>query len=65
MSSLGPSRHFVALQNLVAILPMTLSRTPSLLDLPPPTAGEQTAEVLAEFGVGKDAVEGLRAKGVV
>jgi formyl-CoA transferase len=31
--------------------PMTLSRTPSSLDLPPPTAGEQTEEILREFGV--------------
>ncbi|HET9903821.1 MAG TPA: CaiB/BaiF CoA-transferase family protein [Xanthobacteraceae bacterium] len=45
--------------------PMTLSRTPSSLDLPPPAAGEQTEEILAEFGVGKEEVEGLRAKGVV
>jgi formyl-CoA transferase len=45
--------------------PMTLSRTPSSLDLPPPGAGEQTAEILREFGVGTDEVEGLRGRGVV
>jgi formyl-CoA transferase len=45
--------------------PMTLSRTPSSLDLPPPAAGEQTEEILREFGVGKDEVEGLRGRGVV
>jgi len=45
--------------------PMTLSRTPSSLDLPPPTAGEQTEEILAEFGVSGDEAKGLRERGVV
>jgi formyl-CoA transferase len=45
--------------------PVTLSRTPSSLDLAPPGAGEQTAEILREFGVGTDEVEGLRGRGVV
>jgi formyl-CoA transferase len=45
--------------------PMTLSRTPSSLDLPPPNAGEQTEEILREFGLGKDEVEGLRKGRVV
>jgi formyl-CoA transferase len=45
--------------------PMTLSRTPSSLDIPPPTAGEQTEEILREFGVSAAEVEGLRGRGVV
>ena len=45
--------------------PMTLSRTPSSLDLPPPGVGEQTEEILAEFGVGKAEMEGLRRSGAV
>ena len=45
--------------------PMTLSRTPSSLDLPPPTAGEQTEEILAEFGVSGEEAKGLRERGVV
>jgi crotonobetainyl-CoA:carnitine CoA-transferase CaiB-like acyl-CoA transferase len=45
--------------------PMRLSRTPSSLDLPPPGAGEQTEEILREFGMGAEEVKGLREKGVV
>jgi formyl-CoA transferase len=45
--------------------PMTLSRTPSSLDLPPPAAGEQTEEILREFGVGVEEIRKLREKGTV
>ncbi|MCC7345890.1 MAG: CoA transferase, partial [Variibacter sp.] len=45
--------------------PVTLSRTPSSMAAYPPAAGEQTEEVLREFGFAEDEVKGLRTKGVV
>ena len=36
--------------------PVTLSRTPSSMAARPPEFGEQTEEVLAEFGFGKDEI---------
>ena len=40
--------------------PITLSRTPSRMAVRPPEFGEQTEEVLAEFGFGKDKIAELR-----
>src|SRR5215213_3280318 len=45
--------------------PVTLSRTPSTMAARPPEFGEQTEEVLAEFGFGKDEVAELRQRKVV
>lgn len=45
--------------------PFTLSRTPSRMAARPPEFGEQTEEVLAEFGFGKDEVAELRQHKVV
>jgi formyl-CoA transferase len=45
--------------------PFTLSRTPSKMAARPPEFGEQTDEVLAEFGFTKDEIAGLREKKVV
>jgi formyl-CoA transferase len=45
--------------------PFTLSRTPSKMVARPPEFGEQTEEVLAEFGFNKDEIAGLRQKKIV
>ena len=45
--------------------PVTLSRTPSRMVARPPDFGEQTEEVLAEFGFAADEVADLKARKVV
>ena len=45
--------------------PVTLSRTPSKMAARPPEFGEQTDEVLAEFGFAADEIAGLRQAKVV
>ena len=45
--------------------PFTLSRTPSRMAARPPEFGEQTNEVLAEFGFGADEIAALRQAKVV
>ena len=45
--------------------PVTLSRTPSTMAARPPEFGEQTEEVLAEFGFGADEIAALRHSKVV
>ena len=45
--------------------PMTLSRTPSKMAARPPEFGEQTEELLAEFGFGTDEIADLRQRKVV
>jgi formyl-CoA transferase len=45
--------------------PVTLSRTPSRMVARPPEFGEQTDEVLKEFGFGADEIAGLRNAKVV
>jgi crotonobetainyl-CoA:carnitine CoA-transferase CaiB-like acyl-CoA transferase len=45
--------------------PMKLSRTPSKMAAPPPEFGEQTDEVLAEFGFSEGEIEKLRKAKVV
>jgi len=45
--------------------PVTLSRTPSRMAARPPEFGEQTEEVLAEFGFGADEIADLRQRKVV
>jgi formyl-CoA transferase len=45
--------------------PVTLSRTPSRMVARPPEFGEQTDEVLAEFGFAKDEIAELRQRKVV
>ena len=45
--------------------PVTLSRTPSRLAARPPEFGEQTAEVLAEFGFSEGEIAELRQAKVV
>jgi formyl-CoA transferase len=45
--------------------PVRLSRTPSEIATPPPEAGEQTEEVLSEFGFGADEIESLRRSNVI
>ncbi|MCA1375228.1 MULTISPECIES: CaiB/BaiF CoA-transferase family protein [unclassified Bradyrhizobium] len=45
--------------------PVTLSRTPSRMVARPPEFGEQTDEVLKEFGFGADEIAGLRDAKVV
>jgi formyl-CoA transferase len=45
--------------------PVTLSRTPSRMAARPPEFGEQTSEVLAEFGFANDEIADLRQRKVV
>jgi crotonobetainyl-CoA:carnitine CoA-transferase CaiB-like acyl-CoA transferase len=45
--------------------PFTLSRTPNKMAVRPPEFGEQTDEVLAEFGFTKDEVSSLRQNKIV
>jgi crotonobetainyl-CoA:carnitine CoA-transferase CaiB-like acyl-CoA transferase len=45
--------------------PFTLSRTPSKMSARPPEFGEQTNEVLAEFGFSADEIAGLKQNKVV
>jgi formyl-CoA transferase len=45
--------------------PVTLSRTPSKMVARPPDFGEQTEELLAEFGFGADEIAELRQRKVV
>jgi crotonobetainyl-CoA:carnitine CoA-transferase CaiB-like acyl-CoA transferase len=45
--------------------PVTPSRTPSKMAARPPGFGEQTEEVLAEFGFSANEIEGLRQAKVV
>jgi crotonobetainyl-CoA:carnitine CoA-transferase CaiB-like acyl-CoA transferase len=45
--------------------PVALSRTPSKMAARPPEFGEQTDEVLAEFGFSANEIEGLRQAKVV
>ena len=45
--------------------PFTLSRTPSRMVARPPEFGEQTEEVLAEFGFSADEIAELRKRKVV
>jgi crotonobetainyl-CoA:carnitine CoA-transferase CaiB-like acyl-CoA transferase len=45
--------------------PVTLSRTPSTMAAPPPEFGEQTDEVLEEFGFSADEIASLRQAKVV
>src|SRR4029078_7469928 len=56
----GENRHIQLLGQ-----PVTLSRTPSKMAARPPEFGEQTDEVLAEFGFGKDEIAELRRRKVV
>jgi crotonobetainyl-CoA:carnitine CoA-transferase CaiB-like acyl-CoA transferase len=44
---------------------MTLSRTPSKMAARPPEFGEQTEEVLSEFGFGPEGIVALRQAKVV
>jgi crotonobetainyl-CoA:carnitine CoA-transferase CaiB-like acyl-CoA transferase len=45
--------------------PVTLSRTPSKIAAPPPEFGEQTDEVLSEFGFSSQEITELRQAKVV
>ncbi|MEY9229391.1 crotonobetainyl-CoA:carnitine CoA-transferase CaiB-like acyl-CoA transferase [Bradyrhizobium japonicum] len=45
--------------------PVTLSRTPSKMAARPPEFGEQTDEVLKEFGFDQEEIAGLKAPKVV
>jgi crotonobetainyl-CoA:carnitine CoA-transferase CaiB-like acyl-CoA transferase len=45
--------------------PVTLSRTPSKMAARPPEFGEQTEEVLAEFGFGAQEIADLRQAKIV
>jgi crotonobetainyl-CoA:carnitine CoA-transferase CaiB-like acyl-CoA transferase len=46
-------------------LPLRFDRTPAAIRIPPPDLGADSAEVLAEVGVGPEELGRLRAAGVV
>ncbi len=45
--------------------PVSLSRTPSTFERPPPERGEHTDEVLGEYGYSADEIAGLRQRSVI
>jgi crotonobetainyl-CoA:carnitine CoA-transferase CaiB-like acyl-CoA transferase len=45
--------------------PISMSRTPPVIERRPPTAGEHTDEVLLELGYSRPAIDDLRARGIV
>jgi formyl-CoA transferase len=45
--------------------PIRMGRSQASLRSVPPTFGQHTAEVLAEFGYSKSEIEGLMAEGVI
>ncbi|MBX6427179.1 MAG: CoA transferase [Variibacter sp.] len=45
--------------------PFTLSRTPSRIVAPPPALGEQTEEILLEFGLNREEIARLRSANVI
>jgi crotonobetainyl-CoA:carnitine CoA-transferase CaiB-like acyl-CoA transferase len=47
------------------VSPMRFRESPLTFDTPPPMLGQHTEEVLAELGLDRNAIEALRAKGVV
>lgn len=59
--------HSPALGRSIEILrqPVSLSRSPSTIELPPPECGEHTDEILAEFGLSREEIAVLRRDGVV
>ncbi len=58
-----PSPHYDPLR--LVGQPMTLSRTPSEITRCPPEIGEQSDEILAEFGYDPDAIADFRARRVI
>ena len=46
-------------------IPVKLSETPGAIRRPPPTLGQHTDEVLAEFGYANEDITALRDGGVV
>lgn len=57
---LGIAQYVPDSRNCLVAQPVTLSRTPSRIAARPPLAGEQTADVLAEFGFDADEIAALR-----
>jgi crotonobetainyl-CoA:carnitine CoA-transferase CaiB-like acyl-CoA transferase len=45
--------------------PVSLSRTPSHIRMPPPRMGEHTDEILAELGYDRERIAELRRAGVI
>ena len=47
-------------------MPVKLSETPGAVRTAPPTLGQHTASVLeGDLGMGRDAIDALRAQGVI
>ena len=42
-----------------------MSETPPQMNLPPPTAGENTEQILGALGYGEESVANFRKKGVI
>jgi formyl-CoA transferase len=62
---LGVAQQIPDSQNRLVAQPVTLSRTPSRMAARPPLVGEQTDDVLAEFGFSADEIAALRQTNVI
>ena len=62
---LGVAQDVPDSKNRLVGQPVTLSRTPSRMAARPPLAGEQTVEVLAEFGFNENEIAALRQSKVI
>jgi crotonobetainyl-CoA:carnitine CoA-transferase CaiB-like acyl-CoA transferase len=49
----------------VQVPPWQMSETPPQVSLPPPTLGEHTGDILAQFGYSAEEIQTLKAEGVV
>jgi crotonobetainyl-CoA:carnitine CoA-transferase CaiB-like acyl-CoA transferase len=45
--------------------PIIMSRTPSRIAAPPPTAGQHTADILTEVGYSEDEIAAMKASGAI
>jgi crotonobetainyl-CoA:carnitine CoA-transferase CaiB-like acyl-CoA transferase len=46
-------------------IPVKLSKTPGAVELPPPTLGQHTEEVLLEYGYTWEDIEKFKGEGII